>query len=59
MFRALLTNQQGAYNCTKQLLNCFVSSMWQNCWKFRNMQELVFYITTANLINMRICWFEL
>jgi len=51
MFRALLAYQQGVYNCTKQLLNYFVSCVWQNCWKFRNMQELVFYNTIVILIK--------
>jgi hypothetical protein len=52
MFRALLAYQQGAYNCAKQLFNCFVSRMWQNCWKFLNMQELVFYNIIVILIKM-------
>jgi hypothetical protein len=30
MFRVLMAHQQGAYNCIKQLLNFFVSCMWQN-----------------------------
>ena len=42
MFRGLQTYKQGAYNCTKQMLNFFLSCPWQKFCKFRNMQEFVF-----------------